>query len=129
MPRNWDNLSPKYRERLSRSGITKSQYESGASLSKARGHAQTPEHPNRANSKPEYARYRNRKAMKQIKERVSKSIRDRVEEYASKSSRTGKDWAGKQTTEFWALYNELGSAGLIEDYKTPEEWHAVKNYY
>lgn len=42
--RPWDSLSPAYRARLSRGGITKSSYQSGASLAAARGHAQTPEH-------------------------------------------------------------------------------------
>lgn len=43
--RNWDSLSSAYRARLQRSGISRSQYESGVSLSAARGHARTPEHP------------------------------------------------------------------------------------
>jgi hypothetical protein len=42
--RLWDSLSPAYRGRLSRAGITKTQYQSGVSLQKARGHAETPEH-------------------------------------------------------------------------------------
>jgi hypothetical protein len=40
----WESLSPDYQRRLSRGGITKSSYQSGASLQKARGHAKTPEH-------------------------------------------------------------------------------------
>lgn len=42
--RGWESLSPAYRGRLSRYGITKSQYESGRPLSGARGHGATPEH-------------------------------------------------------------------------------------
>lgn len=42
--RAWESLSPKYRARLSRHGITKSQYENGRPLSGARGHGSTPEH-------------------------------------------------------------------------------------
>jgi hypothetical protein len=42
--RSWESLSPAYRGRLSRYGITKSQYESGRPLSGARGHGATPEH-------------------------------------------------------------------------------------
>lgn len=51
--RKWDSLSPKYRGRLSRAGVTKSQYEAGANLSAARGHAHTPEHPREAAKRPE----------------------------------------------------------------------------
>lgn len=42
--RSWESLSDSYRNRLSRYGITKSQYESGRPLSGARGHGATPEH-------------------------------------------------------------------------------------
>ena len=37
--RNWNSLTPAYRKRLERSGLTKSKYESGADLRAARGHA------------------------------------------------------------------------------------------
>jgi hypothetical protein len=63
--RNWDRLNPAYRKRLQGAGITKQQYESGASLQKARGHEQTPERPERAKppepGKPDkYKRYRDK---------------------------------------------------------------------
>ena len=35
----WSNLSPSYRKRLERSGVTRKSWESGADLRKARGHA------------------------------------------------------------------------------------------
>jgi hypothetical protein len=50
--RNWDSLSAGYRKRLQSNGITRRQYESGVSLSKARGHSQTPERPERATRNP-----------------------------------------------------------------------------
>jgi hypothetical protein len=61
--RNWDGLSPAYRKRLERAGITRRAYESGASLQKARGHESTPERPERAREpepgKPDkYKKYR-----------------------------------------------------------------------
>ena len=37
--RNWNSLTPSYKKRLERSGLTKSKYESGADLRAARGHA------------------------------------------------------------------------------------------
>ena len=42
--RAWESLSPKYRERLQRGGVTKRDYERGRNLSAARGHYATPEH-------------------------------------------------------------------------------------
>lgn len=63
--RNWNNLSPAYRARLQQAGITKGDYESGAPLAKARGHAKTPEHPQRAetpNNRQKYKEYLQRRA-------------------------------------------------------------------
>lgn len=59
--KSWESLSPAYRARLSRGGVTKGQYESGASLAKARGHGATPEHPREAARNPERYREYNRK--------------------------------------------------------------------
>jgi hypothetical protein len=57
--RAWNALSSSYQARLVRGGITKDAYESGASLSKARGHANTPEHPEDAIKQPSrYQKYR-----------------------------------------------------------------------
>jgi hypothetical protein len=57
--RDWNGLSPAYQKRLKRNGITKRQYESGANLAKARGHAETPEHPEDVIRQPtKYQKYR-----------------------------------------------------------------------
>ena len=42
--KGWDSLSPSYRRRLSRNGITRARYERGHKLDVARGHGGTPEH-------------------------------------------------------------------------------------
>ena len=57
--RSWVSLSPSYRERLTRNGINRETYESGVSLSAARGHASTPEHGLRSAQKnpQKYAAY------------------------------------------------------------------------
>lgn len=57
--RDWDSLSPAYRSRLTKGGITKRAYESGASLKAARGHEFTPERPQDARRNPsEFELYR-----------------------------------------------------------------------
>lgn len=74
--RSWESLSPKYRERLSRYGLTKSQYESGARpLAAARGHGATPEHGLKdAQKNPaKYGEYIRKRAVK-TKPKVSGSI-------------------------------------------------------
>lgn len=46
--KGWDELSPDYQKRLQRGGIDRTAYAAGASLKSARGHAATPEKPQRA---------------------------------------------------------------------------------
>lgn len=56
--RVWNSLSSDYRTRLLRKGITQEAYEAGASLKAARGHAETPEHPEEAAKNPQkYKKY------------------------------------------------------------------------
>lgn len=75
MARNWDNLSAGYRQRLERSGVTRGQYESGASLEKARGHKETPEHPERAEANPQkYQKYLNER--KNLVAKIQRAKRD-----------------------------------------------------
>ncbi len=43
----WESLTPNYRARLQRRGISEADYLAGKSLTAARGHSSTPEHPGR----------------------------------------------------------------------------------
>ena len=105
MARNWNTLSPTYRNRLVKAGITKAQYQVGAPLSKARGHSQTPEHPSEAHKKPQYARYRARKA----KTGIRSSAIQRANDYYNRPERERKKphWPNDETTEFWKEYQNL----------------------
>jgi hypothetical protein len=60
--KGWDQLSPGYRDRIAKAGMTREDYEAGGSLSKARGHAKTPERPSSFDAKkfPQYANERQR---------------------------------------------------------------------
>lgn len=49
----WASLSPEYRDRLARKGITPQMHAAGESIRAARGHARTPEHPAEAERNPE----------------------------------------------------------------------------
>lgn len=55
--KGWESLSPNYRKRLERGGISAKDYAAGKSLSKARGHAATPEHPTQKIDKAKYPTY------------------------------------------------------------------------
>jgi hypothetical protein len=48
----WASLSPAYRERLARKGITPQMHAAGESIRAARGHEHTPEHPKEAQNNP-----------------------------------------------------------------------------
>lgn len=60
--KGWDSLSPGYRKRIESAGLTRADYEAGQSLQRARGHANTPEHPKKfdASKYPRYATERRR---------------------------------------------------------------------
>lgn len=61
MPRKgWSSLSPAYRARLEKAGISRSDYESGQSIQSARGHANTPERPSQAKNFPTYRNVRDK---------------------------------------------------------------------
>ena len=54
--KGWNSLSPAYRARIEKAGLTRADYEAGTPLSRARGHAQTPEHP-RSYDPQKYQKY------------------------------------------------------------------------
>jgi hypothetical protein len=50
--KGWSSLSPGYRARLEKNGVSKGDYERGESIKSARGHKATPERPSQAISNP-----------------------------------------------------------------------------
>jgi hypothetical protein len=47
--KGWNALSPGYKSRLQKAGITEADYTAGSSITGARGHLHTPERPSQAN--------------------------------------------------------------------------------
>ena len=70
--RNWDSLSPTYRKRLERGGLTKTTYNKGAPLAKARGHAKAAASPKSALT----TKGKNLKPLKGTKKNPGKKFRD-----------------------------------------------------
>jgi len=54
--KGWDSLTPAYRKRIEKAGLTQADYEAGTSLTRARGHANTPERP-RSYDPAKYQKY------------------------------------------------------------------------
>lgn len=79
--REWESLTEGYRSRLTRGGITREAYEGGAPLSKARGHAETPEHPKDAwkpANRERYQKYRS-KAGELVEKAKERKVRRAVD--------------------------------------------------
>ena len=98
MPRRrvWSALSPSYRTRLQRKGVTQAQYESGVSLKAARGHAQTPESPTEYARHPgRFTAYRDRRKplVKRIQEKKERIFGPRIRFSSERSSRYVKEGA------------------------------------
>jgi hypothetical protein len=98
-------------------GITEEAYNSGVSLSAARGHSKTPEHPEDAfkgKYAEKYAEYRYRRAERQ---RVTKrkSAVERARDYVRlpKWRRESPYWPGNEEAEFWREYQKLGGQGAL----------------
>jgi hypothetical protein len=58
--KGWDSLSPNYRARLEKNGISKRAYDRGESIQSARGHENTPERPKQGAAFPIYQAERER---------------------------------------------------------------------
>lgn len=104
--RSWESLSPDYRKRLSRYGITKSQYENGRPLSGARGHGATPEHPKEAKRNPKkYGDYIRTRAVPEL---PAAAIPNDVVDYAYElnAARDAAYLHTRQTLRHYVKYND-----------------------
>ena len=122
--RDWDALSPAYRRRLESGGITRSSYESGVPLAKARGHAGP-----RGESKKPKGVGPNRTALEKLilnvatdrdRQSVEKWYRDRSPAWL-RSRELGADVAGQiyyanLRPEFWQsvdVYPQRGGGYMV----------------
>lgn len=144
--RDWANVkSETYRKRLERAGITREEYEAGAPLPAARGHATTPERPLPAGEPvaPKYQKWYNQRYNSPIKMltddgekwlvSVSKSDRSiigshweatRVYLWGDERPTKAKWWSGRSENALdWfegktVRGSELDDDGRIDDPKT-----------
>lgn len=111
--REWEQLSSAYRARLTRAGITSDVYNAGGSLKAARGHATTPERPERAFRHPDlYSEY--------LRRRVAKGgsvPRDILPPSAVGKPRMISDaigWPGRESLDKWIFTRSSGGGGRGE---------------
>jgi hypothetical protein len=118
--KSWDQLSPAYRQRLERSGYTSRDYAANKPRTAARGHAHTPEHPNRAHP-VKHKEYLERKANPKPKGRKPptreqkdrRNARERARRYSQlPQTEREREWAKhSQDALFWANFN--GDSGQL----------------
>lgn len=90
--KQWGNLSPGYRARLERRGISASDYAAGVSLADARGHGATPERPGAGKDRPEFGSYyQARREVTQLKRELFGGVGSgSIKEMGGKSTATLK---------------------------------------
>lgn len=112
--RSWDNLSPDYRKRLQNAGITKGQYESGVSLAKARGHEETPERPERADTAKGKERYKKYQADRT-------RIIDKIRQFKKDHFKAGSKWNESRSDRNVRNDPETGKPRGIKDLRRIEQ--------
>lgn len=134
--KGWGSLSAGYRARLEKAGISRADYESGQGLSKARGHAKTPEHPGRKIDPQRYPEYlsERQRLMREFEERKAQLWGDKPSRSKGRpgfSSRRSKDNVrqGKMSNKMlrWAL--EADEGDLIDAITEDSEAYAFIGYH
>src|ERR1700753_669453 len=119
----WEELTPRHRKRLESHGITKESRLAGASLTVARGHGKTPEHPTGNISRKKYPEYVNKRAalMRRFMERKKELWSDRPAWSEERSDRNVRAGTPSIRMLQWALDAEEDE--LIDALRTsPEEF-------
>lgn len=120
--KGWNSLSPSYRARIEKAGLTQADYEAGASLTKARGHSQTPERP-RSYDPQKYQKYNTErnKLIAKVEQRKQELFGDKARWNKGKSDRVIREKPPSLAQMRWALEADDGEIldAIRED---PEAW-------
>jgi hypothetical protein len=127
--KGWDALSPQYRKRLQKAGISKSDYEGGQSLSKARGHERTPEHPNKNINKAKYPTYvaERQRLIREFEAKKQQLWAERPRWNAQRSSKNIRDSRMSNKLLKWALDADEGE--LIDAIRESAETFRFVGYH
>lgn len=126
--KGWDALSPAYRARIEKAGLTRADYEAGTSLTRARGHANTPERPSRYDP----AKYQKYAAERR---RLTAAVEDRKRELFGDRPRWNKERSDRAIREKppslkllrWAL--EADENELIDAIRESPETYRFLGYH
>ena len=102
--KGWDALSPAYRARIEKAGLTRADYEAGTSLTRARGHANTPERPS-SYDPAKYQKYNQerKRLIGLVEQRKQQVFGDRVRWDKGRSDRAIREKPPSLKLMRWAL--------------------------
>lgn len=112
--KGWGALSPGYRARLEKNGISRQDYEAGTSIRKARGHEHTPERPSSYDRTifVQYARNRG-SLIRQLEEKKEELFGGRPRWKEERSKQNIRDYPPSIAQLKWAV-NEASESDLID---------------
>jgi hypothetical protein len=121
--KGWGSLSPAYRARLEKAGITQKEYGEGKSLQGARGHSATPERPGQYSPQkyPQYHTERQR-LITELEERKRQLWGDRPRWDAQKASLNIRSYPPTMSQLRWAVDEADDGEILDEISEAPEEF-------
>jgi hypothetical protein len=121
--KGWNSLSPAYRARIEKAGLTQADYEAGTSLTRARGHANTPERPSSYNP-TKYQKYNTErnKLIAKVEQRKQELFGDSARWSKGRSDRIIREKPPSLALMRWALEADDGEIidAIRED---PETFH------
>lgn len=126
--KGWDALSPAYRQRMERNGVTRDIYESGGSIQKARGHQATPERPERANAEnfPDYFNRRQR-LVRELAAKKQRLFHDRLRYDAKRSRDNIRELKPSMSQLQWAV--KASEDELLDALRDSPETFAFLGYH
>lgn len=134
-PRDWDRLSGPYRRRLIRAGVTRRQYEAGASVQRARGHR--PREHAYTRQRAEIRELLKGLPQQQTLERKLRNVdlpAESVEALALAAWAAVERWqdaGGNEAVDTGAIGEDLADAfdAIYDDYGWPDDERDVETYY
>jgi hypothetical protein len=120
----WSQLNPSYRARLESKGITQKDFESGASIAKARGHEKTPERP--VGFDPaKYPGYTSRRQqlIDEVKQKKEEFFGSRPRWNAERSDRAIRDKPPTMAQLRWAAHPDRTEEDFVHEIREdPAKW-------
>lgn len=126
--KGWNSLSPAYRARIEKAGLTQADYEAGTSLTRARGHANTPERPSSYDPQ-KYQKYNAKRSTltRQVEQRKQELFGDRPRWNKERSDRAIREKPPSLALLRWAL--EASDEDILDAIRESPETYRFLGYH